>query len=286
MSDYVRLLRPQQWSKNGFVLAGYFFVQGWDQPGLTAQVALALVGFVLVSSAVYVLNDLADREADRLHPRKCRRPIASGRVSTTAARLLLILLLVGGFLLSWQSSLTALALVAGYFVLNVLYSHGLQHVVILDVFAIAAGFMMRVLAGTAGVGIPPSNWLLLCSIMLSLFLGFGKRYAELTSLDDANSQRQVLDSYSEPLLQTLIGISAGAALLTYALYTVDASTLRTHGTGGLVYTVPIVAYGLFRYLFNLYGKRSGQDPTQEILTDPHLLGVTAVWLLMVLYILW
>ncbi|MEE8586696.1 MAG: UbiA family prenyltransferase, partial [Acidobacteriota bacterium] len=104
--DFIRLLRPQQWSKNGFVLAGYFFVQGWEQPGLTAQVALALVGFVLVSSAVYVLNDLADREVDRHHPRKCRRPIASGRVSTTAARLVLILLLAVGLLFSWQSSQT------------------------------------------------------------------------------------------------------------------------------------------------------------------------------------
>ena len=285
MTDYIRLLRPQQWSKNGFVLAGYFFVQGWEQPGLTAQVALALVGFVLVSSAVYVLNDLADREVDRHHPSKCRRPIASGRVSTTAARLVLILLLAIGLLVSWQSSQTVLALTAGYFVLNLLYSHRLQYIVILDVFSIAAGFMLRVLTGTVGVGIPPSNWLLLCSIMLSLFLGFGKRYAELISLDGANPHRQVLDSYSEPLLQTLIGVSAGAALLTYALYTVDASTLRTHETGGLIYTVPLVAYGLFRYLYNLYGKRSGQDPSQEIPTDPHLLGVTAVWLLTVLYLL-
>ncbi len=282
-AELLRLMRPKHWIKNGFVLMGYIFAHGWEHPGLTRGALLALGAFTLVSSCVYVINDLADRRRDRLHPVKRNRPIAAGRVSPAAAAALIAVLLAGGLALAAAASYQALGFASAYLLLNVLYSHALKDVVILDVFSIASGFLLRVLTGTLGIGIPPSDWLLLCTIMLSLFLGFGKRFAELSAFrQGASSGRRVLEHYSEALLGILIGISSGAALVTYALYTVDPETRRIHQTEGMIYTVPIVTYGLFRYLYVLYGKGSGQDPAQEILADGHLLVTTIAWLAIVL----
>ena len=280
----IRLIRPHQWIKNGFVFLGVVFGHGWQDAELVAEVLALFAAFCLASSAVYVMNDVADRDADRLHPEKRLRPLARGEIGVTAALSLAAALALGGLALSATVSLPALLIVAGYVALNVAYSAGLKHVAILDVFMIAGGFMLRILAGTVGIGIPPSKWLLLCGLMLTLFLGFGKRRAELLALsgngnsNGAPGQRASLDGYNRTLLDLLITVSVAGAAIGYALYTVDADTIALHGTDKLILTLPFVLYGLFRYLQVMYSKGGGGDPAWELLHDPHLMIATAGWL--------
>lgn len=280
----IRLMRPHQWVKNGFVFLGVVFGHGWENPTLLAEVLALFVAFCFASSAVYVMNDIADRDADRLHPSKRFRPLARGDVGVGTARALCLALALAGLALAAAVSLSALLIVSGYVALNLAYSAGLKHVAILDVFMISGGFMLRILAGTTGLGIPPSKWLLLCGLMLTLFLGFGKRRSELVALTgerDANGitgQRAALDGYSRPLLDLLITVSVAGAAIGYALYTVDADTIALHGTDRLIFTLPFVLYGLFRYLQVMYSRGGGGDPAWELLHDPHLIVATAGWL--------
>ena len=280
-SALVRLMRPHQWIKNGFLFIGVVFGHGWSDAGLVAEALVLFAAFCLASSAVYILNDIADRDADRLHPHKRERPLARGEIGVGAPIALCIALALVGLALAAAVSLLALLIAAAYVVLNIGYSAGLKHVVILDVFMIAAGFMLRILAGTAGIGIPPSNWLLLCGLMLTLFLGFCKRRAELlavTGLANSGGHRIALDGYSMSLLDCLIAVSVACAALGYALYTVDPQTIAVHGTDRLFLTFPFVLYGLFRYLHVVYTKGGGGDPAWEMLRNPQLIAATAGWL--------
>jgi len=296
MPPLIRLLRPHQWVKNGFVFVGLLFGHAWERGeavGLFLQAFSAFIAFCLLSSTVYVVNDLADREQDRLHPEKRHRPLASGAVSVSAALLLAAacLLSASGLVLGLFAPLglpgsQAPGIFLAYLLLNVAYSGGLKHVVVLDVFIIAAGFMLRILAGTLGIGIQPSNWLLLCGLMLTLFLGFAKRRAELKVLDaDSSQHRRVLERYTPGMLDQFITLSAGATVIAYSLYTVSEETIALHGTPWLILTVPCVAYGLMRYLYRLHRTGGGGDPARELLTDPHLLGVFALWLGLVAWLL-
>lgn len=286
LKPYLKLLRPYQWVKSGFVFVGLLFGHAWQQPLLVQRVVLAAAAFALAASAVYVLNDLADREGDRQHPQKRSRPLASGAVSVTAALLLAGACLLGALLLAGAVSMAVLSIVIGYALLNVAYSMGLKHVVLLDVFIIAAGFMLRILAGTLGVGIAPSHWLLLCGLLLTLFLGFAKRRAELNALAGrGGSHRKVLDDYDPELLDLLVGICAAGAIVSYSLYTVSAETVAMHGTASLIYSVPFVIYGVFRYLFLLHRRSGGGDPSAALLQDAHLLIAFAGWLLTVVALL-
>ena len=281
----LRLLRPHQWIKNGFVLIGLIFSHRWNEGELVIQVLMLTGAFCAVSSAVYALNDVFDREADRAHPDKRNRPVASGAVSVRSALAWSLGLALAGVLLAWRVSPAAGALICAYVGVNIAYSSGLKHVAVLDVFIIAAGFMLRILAGTSGVGIMPSPWLLGCGMLLTLFLGFSKRRAELLSLegnvDEGRSgaaQRPSLDGYTPALLDRLIAISAAGAALGYAFYSLDARTIEIHGTDQLILTLPFVLYGLFRYLYALYRRQAGADPAGDLLRDPHLLAALAAWL--------
>lgn len=307
--DLLRLARPYQWVKNGFVFAGVIFGHAWDDPDTLERVLRLFAAFCLVSSAVYAANDVADREADRTHPVKRGRPVASGRVSVAAAVGLAVLLGASGLLLAATVSPLALAFAAAYCVVNAAYSAGLKHVGVLDVFLIAAGFMLRLLAGTTGLDIEPSRWLLLCGLMVTLFLGFAKRRAEIgeapagpapgadatSAISGENASgasagdvaggtagqaiaRPALEHYTPALLDLLIGVSAAGLLVCYGLYTIDPATVALHGTGHLIATLPPVAYGLFRYLRVLYRRGGGADPSLEFLRDPHLIGAAVVWL--------
>lgn len=283
---YLRLLRLHQWVKSGFVFVGLLFGHAWGDTATVINVLLVALAFSLAASSIYVVNDLADRERDRQHPKKCLRPLASGAAAAGPALLLAGACSLSALMLAAQVSLPALAIIVAYLLLNVGYSLGLKHVAILDVFIIAAGFMLRLLIGTWGVDIEPSEWLFLCGLMLTLFLGFAKRRAELAALDeDAASHRQVLDDYDTTLLDQLITVCAAAAIVSYSLYTVSAETIEMHGTGRLIVTVPLVVYGVFRYLFLLHRRGGGGDPASELLTDRHLLAAGGLWLLTVLAIL-
>ena len=282
----IRLLRPHQWLKSAFVLTGFLFVRGWNDPVLTLRVLMAASAFAFVASSVYILNDLGDRDRDRRHQQKKLRPLAAGTISPGEAISLMVVVMAGGLALGyWVSSLTFIFLVT-YIVFNALYTKWLKRVVILDVFVLASGFILRILVGTVGVGIPPSEWLLLCSIMLALFLGFGKRQAELMETHSTGQVgREVLEHYSDKILDSMLATTSGAVLVTYALYTVDDATVRQHQTEALIYTVPIVAYGLFRYLYLLHHCEMGEDTSREIFSDWHLLITLLVWLAAVLLIL-
>ncbi len=277
--DLLRLMRPHQWVKNVFVFTGLLFGHVWHDPNLVMQVVMAFTAFCLVSSTVYVFNDLVDLDQDRLHPKKCLRPLAAGRVGKSASIMLAVLLGVLGFGLACAASSKVLFILLGYALMNLAYSLWLKHVVILDVFIIATGFMLRILAGTLGVGIPPSQWLLLCGLMVALFLGFSKRRAEIIALtEDKATHRKVLEHYSPVLLDKMIGITASGMIMSYSLYTMNADTIRIHGTANLTYTVPLVMYGVFRYIYLLHHQRWGGDPAHDLLRDPHLFIVAGVWL--------
>lgn len=287
MSAMLRLLRPHQWLKNSFVFVGLLFGHAWSDPLRLTQAGWAFAAFSLLASGVYVMNDLMDREQDRLHPVKRHRPLAIGTVSVRAARILMASCFALGFVLVAYSSNQAPWVFYAYVALNIGYTLGLKHVVVLDVFIIAAGFMLRLLAGTQGIGIEPSFWLLLCGLMLTLFLGFAKRQAECMALGegDAAAHRRVLEDYTEGMLNQFITIASAAVIISYSLYTVNAETVAMHGTTKLIYTVPLVIYGMFRYLFLLHRLGGGGDPARQLMTDPHLMGAVAGWLLLVMIIL-
>lgn len=286
MLPLVKLMRPHQWLKNGFVFAGLLFGHAWGDPIKLSQALFAFAAFCMLASAVYVMNDLMDREQDRAHPKKRLRPLAAGTVSPAAAIVLMFVCLATATVLVASGGNQTPWLFAVYFVINIIYSFGLKHVVILDVLLISTGFMLRILVGTVGIGIAPSHWLLLCGLLLTLFLGFAKRRAELETMsEDGADHRRVLDDYTIELLDSFIAVVAAGTLVSYAIYTVSVETIALHGTRQLILTLPFVLYGMLRYLWRLHRRSGGGDPAHELLSDPHLLLATLGWLGMILAIL-
>lgn len=286
--ELLRLLRPHQWVKNGFVFVGLLFSEVGDDWKLRGSVLLAAAGFCLMSSCVYALNDVLDREADRAHPLKRKRPLASGTVNLGQAYALALVCGTAGLALGAAASAIVVAILLAYLALNLAYGAGLKNIAILDVFIIAAGFMLRIFAGTWGVNIVPSYWLLLCGLLLTVFLGFAKRRAELMASDgngsDGAGRRAVLYDYTPALLDTMMAISAAGVIVSYSLYTVSPDTIALHRTDKLIYTLPFVLYGLFRYIF-LVHRRGGEDPAWTLLSDVHMLVVVALWLGVTLWLI-
>jgi 4-hydroxybenzoate polyprenyltransferase len=275
---YLKLARPQQWVKNGFVLPGLIFGHALGDPDKVAAALTATAAFCLMSSAVYAMNDCFDRDRDREHPDKRNRPIASGAISLRAAAVFGLLLAGGALALGACVSKLVAAILAAYALINVGYSMGLKRIPVVDVFIIAAGFMLRLLAGTLGIGIEPSRWLLFCGFLVTLFLGFAKRRAELIRLgEDAGQHRPVLDAYTESFLDGAVLVCAAGMMFAYGFYTVSPDTLALHGTE-LTLTVPFVLFGTFRYLFLLRHRGGGGDPSNELLDDPWLLASAAGWI--------
>jgi decaprenyl-phosphate phosphoribosyltransferase len=268
----IKLARPHQWLKNGFVFAGLLFSQRWSDAATLQNVLLAFAAFCCVSSAVYVVNDWLDRKADAQHPTKRLRPFASGAVSAPLGLGLAGLLLAGGFWLA-HGNRVLLALLGIYMLLNVVYSLRLKTVPVVDVFIIASGFMLRLLAGTVAVGISPSHWLLLTGMFVALFLGFAKRKAE--TFHDASSQRAVLAHYSPALLDTLMASTMTAALISYSLFAISSESQARHGER-LIYTVPLVIFGMLRYTYQVHRGR-GEDVARDLLRDPWIVVTGFCW---------
>lgn len=285
LREYLRLIRPQEWIKNGFVFVGILFAHAWRQPDKLEQVLVTSVAFCLTASGVYIFNDLLDTDQDRAHPRKKLRPLAAGTISTSSAIILLIILWLLGLGAAMTVSRIVLLILLTYVLVNVAYSVVLKHIVVLDVFAIAGGFMLRILAGTLGVGIPPSQWLLLCGLMIALFLGFSKRRAELYASGEDMSPRRVLQNYHPVFLDKMIVLTATCVILTYGLYTMSPVTIQTHKTDSLIYTIPFVMYGIFRYIYSLHKQSGGTEPAREILRDPHVLFAIVAWLAVTLWLI-
>jgi len=276
----IRSMRPEQWLKNGFVLAPIVFSGLVGDPDAWLRSLLAVAAFCAASSATYLVNDVIDREADRAHPEKCRRPIAAGEVSVAAAiAAAAVLVAVGMAIALWLGGWFPAILIA-YVALVVLYSVLLKRAVFLDVLVVAAGFVLRVVGGAVAINVPVSRWILVVAYLLALYLALGKRRTELALLGDgAGHHRAVLGEYTLPLVDSAISVVLGATVLAYALYTVAPDTVAKVGSEGLLATVPIVLYGLFRSLYLLHRHDLGGSPTKALLTDRPLLVCVVIWLL-------
>ncbi len=276
VDPWIRTLRPVQWTKNALLFAGVVFARKLHDPELLLLAVLAFVSFCALSSAIYIINDLHDVAADRLHPTKRDRPIAAGHISANSARMLALGLATLGLGIAAGVNTQFLLAAMGYLVLMNAYVYLVRAVAIVDVFAIAAGFVVRAVAGALAVNVPISPWLLCCTALLALFLGFCKRRSELAAMDRrAGAVRPVLDEYSLPLLDQLISICAAATLISYAFYTFDARSVPRNGV--MMLTVPFVAFALFRYLFLVYRRREGGSPEWTLLRDIPLLLTILCW---------
>lgn len=287
IKDLWSALRPPQWVKNLVVFAAVIFARRYHDLDKLVLAGVAFVCFCLISSAVYLINDLFDRSGDRNHPAKKDRPIASGRVSTTAALVTAFVLgLVGLSVSVVVLEPLFLAVIGGYILLNLAYSTALKHVVILDVMTIAGGFVLRAVGGGLAVDVPISSWLLLCTTLLALFLGFGKRRHELVLLGDrADEHRGILTEYSPYFLDQMIGVVTASTVVAYSFYTLSTEVQEKLGTHKLFLTVPFVLYGVFRYLYLIHQRRVGGNPTRVLLTDRPLLLTVLLWLTCVLVIM-
>ncbi|MEK6244570.1 MAG: UbiA prenyltransferase family protein [Pseudomonadota bacterium] len=283
---FLELLRPQQWVKNAFVLVGLIFGHAYRDPAMVAAALCATAAFCLASGAVYAFNDARDAAQDRDHPDKRSRPVARGAISPGEANALSVLAALGALAISAWVHWRVAAIVAAYLVLSAAYTLGVKRVPVLDVVVIAAGFMLRLLAGTSGIGIAPSNWLLACGFLLTLFLGFAKRRAEIGRLaHGAGAHRAVLEDYSIGFLDKAIALCAAGMVAAYAWYTLAADTALIHGTGRLVLTLPWVLLGTIRYFYRLRYRGGGGDPAEELLRDPLLAVAVAGWGATVLWLI-
>ena len=283
----VASLRPRQWTKNLLVFAGLIFSQGLREPALAARSAMAFVLFCLLSGGVYLINDVVDAERDRAHPQKRHRAVASGRLPPRVALAVGVALLVGASATGFLRSARFGAVCVGYVVLLTAYSIGLKHVVIVDTLVIAAGFVLRALAGVVVLDIAFSHWFLLCTSLLALFLTLGKRRYELLALEGGGAgHRPILSEYSPQLLDQMIAVVTASTLMAYALYTVAPETQARLGTTLLPLTVPFVLYGIFRYLYLLYRRDLGGNPSEHLLTDRALLLDIALWGVTVVIVLY
>ena len=283
----IRSLRPGQWTKNLLVFAGLIFGEKLLDPNAAGRAAAAFGIFCLLSSTVYLVNDVRDREADRLHPVKAKRPIASGALGVTTAVAVAVLLAAvsagAAFWLSYTFGLVALA----YLGLLTAYSFVLKHVVIVDVLVLAGGFVLRAAGGAVAVGVDFSHWLLLLTLLGALFLGLSKRRAELVALaGGAGAHRKSLAQYSPYLLDQMIGVVTASTLLAYAFYTIHPETVAKFGTDRLLWTVPFPLYGIFRYLYLVHQREGGGNPSDTLLDDRPILACVALWGLAVIAIVY
>jgi 4-hydroxybenzoate polyprenyltransferase len=287
ITPLVRSLRPAQWAKNLFVLAPLVFGRQLSDLEAVKRALLALVAFCCASSAVYLINDIRDREADRNHPLKKLRPLAAGTLSVSTAVIATAVLAAVAIALALYLGPSFTTVLGSYLLLNVLYSLWFKHMVILDVMSISLGFVLRVLAGAEATGVVVSRWLFLCTIFLALFLAFSKRRHEITLLAGAASgQRRVLDHYSPAFLDQMINVVTASSVVAYALYSVSPETVEKYHTQHLVYTIPMVLYGIFRYLYLMYQRPGERNPTEAILRDPPFLINMALWGLAVVWIVY
>jgi len=280
-------LRPGQWTKNLVIFAGLLFGLRLFDPTAVGQAVAAFVVFCLLSGVVYLVNDIADRESDRQHPLKAKRPIASGAlpvgIAIAAAIPLGASALVAALLIGWPFAVVAMA----YIALQLAYSVALKHIVIIDVLTIAIGFVLRAVAGAAAVNVEISRWLLVCTILLALFIALAKRRHEIVLLaGGATSHRPILGEYSAYLLDQMIGVVTASTLISYIFYTISPETQAKFGTQWLGLTIPFPLYGIFRYLYLVHLREGGGSPADLLLTDRPLLTCVALWALAVALIIY
>ena len=280
-------LRPGQWTKNFFVFAALVFAEQLnDQRSLLKAVAAFCV-FCALSSTIYLINDVLDRQQDRRHPLKANRPIASGALSPSVALAAAAIVGAAAMMTSWAMGWRFFQMAAAYSVLLIAYSAFLKHIVILDVLTISAGFTLRAAAGAAAIAVPISHWLLVCTTLLALFIALSKRRHELTLLTDtAGEHRAILGDYTPYLLDQMISVVTASTLIAYAFYTISPETTERFGTDLLSLTVPFPLYGIFRYLYLVHRRDKGGSPAELVVNDRPLLMCVALWALSVIVIIY
>ncbi|PWB72310.1 decaprenyl-phosphate phosphoribosyltransferase [candidate division GN15 bacterium] len=282
-----RLARPAQWVKNSVVLAALVFA-GAIRDTAKAELAVAAAAiFCVLSSAIYIFNDLIDRNKDKAHPLKKDRPIASGAVSPTTAIFMIVILLAIGLFAAQLLNPSFLLVAVGFVAVNALYTLLLKDIVILDAMTLALSFVVRAYAGAAAIDVPASKWMLINTLLLALFLGFGKRRHELVLLEnDAHTHRKSLSNYSPYLLDQLIGVTTASVVVMYMLYTFSTEVSQKLGTENLYLTIPFVVYGIFRYLYLIHRKAEGGSPTRALFADKPLLATVILWLVTAILVLY
>jgi 4-hydroxybenzoate polyprenyltransferase len=282
-------MRVRQWTKNGVVFAGVIFAHQFLDPQELMRALTGFISFCLLASGIYVLNDLIDLNLDRVHPKKRTRPLASGRLSVPAGWTLLVLLVAAGGTLAVLLGSRFAPVAAGYLLLNIAYTLVLKRIVMVDVLAISIGFVLRAVAGVAVLRNPVdlSPWLLLCTFFLALFLAVAKRRHERALLQaQAEQHRKTLTEYPPELVDQLIPVVTAATVISYSIYTVAPGTIDRVGGAELVYTVPFVVYGVFRYLYIVFRRMQGGSPSETLLTDPPMMVNVVLWLGTVIWILY
>jgi len=283
----LKSMRLRHWIKNILIFAGLIFSLNLFDIALLVKVVVGFILFGLGASSIYIFNDLQDSQKDRIHPEKCKRPLASGDLRATNAYVSLVFLMAVSLIGAYLMDYTFLLILFVYMVMNVAYSLKIKHVVILDVMCISFGFVFRVLAGTALVGVSPSDWLIICTTTLSLFLGFSKRRHELILIgSNAMNHRKVLTDYSITFLDQMISVATACTVMSYALYTIADDTVTRFGTRNLVFTIPFVIYGIYRYLYLIHRKDMGGNPTKALISDFPMILNGLIWLVIVLWIIY
>jgi len=280
-------IRPGQWTKNLLVFAGLIFGRKLFTPSAVLQAVAVFVIFCGLSGAVYLVNDVLDRESDRHHPLKAKRPIASGDLSVTTALTTALILATAGLSAAFALNPRFAIVAATYTALLVLYSGPLKRIVIIDVLTIAVGFVLRAVAGAVAVDVEISHWLLVCTILLALFIALAKRRHELTLLaGEASGHRLILGEYSPQLLDQMIAVVTASTLISYVFYTISPETEQKFGAPGLGLTIPFPLYGIFRYLYLIHQRGGGGSPADLLHTDRPLLACVTLWALMVALIIY
>ena len=279
VTSWIRLFRPHQWTKNAFVLVPLLFSGRISELEALSSALAAFVVFCALASGVYAVNDARDAEADRAHPTKRTRPVASGAIRASHAVVAGAAIAGAALAGAWALQPTFGLVAAGYLALNLAYTVRLKNVVILDVFCIAAFFLLRLLGGATAIDVRASVWLLVCGGLLALYLGFAKRRHELLLLQEGSvNHRSVLTEYSPAFLDQMSSVLLSVTLVAYLMYTLTSETAVMVGSEALSYSTVFVLYGMFRYSYLVHKRRAG-NPTETLLTDPVLLGVVGLWLL-------
>ena len=278
---YFGLIRPKQWLKNFFVFAPILFAGQLLNFDLMFKNIIAFIAFCFVSSSVYIINDISDIESDRVHKKKRFRPLASGEISIKQAKIFFIFIALITIAITSLLNIYFAVVIIVYFVINALYSYKIKNIVLLDVFFISFGFMLRVLGGAVAIDVAISSWMSLTTIFISLFLAISKRRAELSQsdLNDVNKQRKVLNNYDIVFLDQMNTIAATGTIICYALYTVSEKAVTTFHTDYLIYTTPFVIYGIFRYMYLIHRKNLGENPEQIVTKDIPLIINLILWFL-------
>lgn len=285
--DYIKILRIKHWIKNLFVFAGIVFSLNLFDFSLVVKNVYTFFSFSLASSFIYIINDLFDRKKDRMHPLKKNRPIASGNISPLFAVFYSLIPLIASLILGYFVNISVLIIILLYVVINFFYSFNFKHIVILDVMIIAIGFVLRVLAGIYATEVEASSWILLTTLVVSMFLGFGKRRSEIQQLEEVyHHHRPVLMHYSIQLLDYMIIVSITLSIITYSLYTIDDATIIKFGSNNLMYSVPFVIFGLFRYMYLIFKKNGGSDPADIVIKDKYIIVSVVLWFITILFILY